>query len=405
LDNMPQVSVFLASYNHARYIGKTLDSVLAQTFRDIEIVVVDDGSTDGSHEILLDYQQRYPDTIRYFTHPGRANKGVSITSNVGIEKSRGEYLAWLGSDDIWLPEKLAKQVDYLAHHLEAGMVYSLAYVIDENDNQYPGVAGKALGRPALNQLILANDLPASSVMVRRSCLDDVGVFDEKLIYSDWDLWIRIAAKYEIGCTAEPLVMYRVHGRNMSVSGQPEIKLKRNLQVIEAAVAHVPGVNKSLIDQATAHAHFGAALDYFAAGQSDEAQQHITEVKRLLHTPLPLPPDELTEFVVAYAMHSLPVSHRDTEGRVHFLKRVFSNLAPDLESKAIAKLYITDAFRSHSQGDAPLTRQNIVRAMRLDASWLRNKGVLSIGADAFLGQNVAHQLRRLARPRNPQVRQR
>src|SRR5512136_490019 len=104
------VSVCITSYNHARYLPQTIDSVLAQTWQNLEIIIVDDGSADNSHELLLDYQQQHPDKIRYYWHAGHANRGISASCNLALEKAQGEYFAWLGSDDYWLPHKLARQL-------------------------------------------------------------------------------------------------------------------------------------------------------------------------------------------------------------------------------------------------------------------------------------------------------
>jgi len=109
----PRVSVCIPSYNYAAYLPEAIESILAQTYLDFEIIVVDDASKDNSQAVAEDYARRYPNKVRIFTHPGRVNKGVSATCNLAIEKSRGEYLAWLGSDDVWYPEKLARQVDEL----------------------------------------------------------------------------------------------------------------------------------------------------------------------------------------------------------------------------------------------------------------------------------------------------
>jgi glycosyltransferase involved in cell wall biosynthesis len=389
---MPQVSVFIASYNHARYIGQALDSVLAQTYRDFEIVVVDDGSTDGSHELLLDYQQRYPDQVRYSWHAGRANKGVTATSNVGIARSQGEYLAWLGSDDVWYPHKLEKQMAHFAAQPAAGMVCSYATVVDENDRPFPGVMGKDVSRDAFRQLVVGNVICPSTIVVTRACLNDVGVFNEKLVYSDWELFIRIAAKYPVGFIAEPLASYRMHGRNMSVHGQAATKLERNLAVIETVFQEVPEADPALKDQALAAIYFSTALDFYGAGQSETAKGYVALTRQHLNGSLPFEADELIETVVAYAMHSFRGSPAD---KVQFVRTVFAAVAPALERKAVAQLHINNSFTSHLRGDASGARQNILRALRNDPSWIRNPGVRSIGAQAVLGRRAVNTLKRIA----------
>ncbi|MCL5996862.1 MAG: glycosyltransferase [Chloroflexi bacterium] len=393
---MPTVSVFIATYNHARYLSQTLDSVLAQTYQDFEIVIINDGSTDNSHELLTEYQGRYPDKIRYSWHPNHVNKGVTYTSNAAIELCRGELLAWLGSDDIWMPEKLARQVAVMRDRPDIGMICTRARIIDQDGKPRPGIMGKQLPERALQQLVLGMDICASTTLIRRSCLDDVGLFDESLVYSDWELFIRIAAKYPIGCIAEPLAMYRIHGRNMSISSRPEIKLERNLAVLAVVFSSQPGLPPTLRDQAAARVYLSTALDYFATGQREMARHHMAQAAQLSNTSLVVEPEALIELVVAYAQYWLPVAQEDSEARIRFLHEVFSVIAPHLERAAVSKFHVIEAFDSHARHNRPGTRRHLLHAVALQPAVLRNSGVLSVGAQACLGSTASGWLRKLVR---------
>jgi glycosyltransferase involved in cell wall biosynthesis len=391
---MATVSVFIANFNYGRYIGKTLDSVLAQTYRDFEIVIVDDGSTDNSRDLLQDYQSRHPDKVRYSWHEGHINKGVTITSNVAIERSRGKYLAWTGSDDLWFPDKLEKQMLCFAANPDIGMVYSYANVIDEYDQPFPGLMGSDVSGNAFRKLLAGNVICASTVVIARDCLNKVGGFNESLVYSDWELFIRIAAKCRIGFVAEPLASYRVHGGNMSVHGQPLTKLARNLEVIDAVFdgGRIPDIDPALKNQALAAIYFWAALDFFVIGQAENARQYLTLSWELLNGAWPFRPDAIIEDVVALAMHSVRGSQED---KVRFVRTVFAGVAPELERRAAAHFYINNAFACNLRGDTRGARRSILKALQDDPRWLRNRGVRSIGVQALLGPLASKALKRVA----------
>ena len=126
----PKVSVIIPCYNRERYIAKTVESVLNQTYPHIELVVVDDGCTDNSRMIL----EQYKNSVRILEHPGRINKGQSAAINLGIRSSSSEYVAILDSDDLFAPEKIEKQVNFLEANLGIGLVYANGHAVDENGN-------------------------------------------------------------------------------------------------------------------------------------------------------------------------------------------------------------------------------------------------------------------------------
>ncbi len=206
----PLVSVVIPNFNYGRFLSRALESVFAQTYSELEVLVVDDGSTDESLDVLRRYEER----IRSIS---QRNQGVSRARNLGIRESRGELLAFLDSDDWWLEEKLAKEVDLLESG-GFGMVYTGLRFVSE-DGAVRGETTDGLSGRVLKELALLEKpgIPASgsSALIRRECFDVVGLFDPALSTSaDWDLWRRIACRYAIGMVREPLTSYRLHAAAM-----------------------------------------------------------------------------------------------------------------------------------------------------------------------------------------------
>lgn len=394
----PAVSVCITSYNHAQYLPETLDSVLSQDYDDFEIIVVDDGSTDNSPAILADYQRRYPAKVHCYWHPDRANKGISASFNLAARQSKGTYVAWLGSDDLWLPGKLSAQVRLMSGQPELGMVYSPAFILDGAGRQYPMLTiGGEYWEDTWHRLLVSNYICASTILIRRSCLDDVGLLDEKLVFSDWELWIRIAAKYQVGIVPQPLAMYRIHGQNISVSSDPQTRFNRRMAVIESVFPQLPQSEQKLQRLASGEAHFETGLDFFAAGKADEGRRHLMQALQALE---PSWKDrhhrDLVEKVVAYTVYTLRTHGWDLRRCEEFVREVFSILAPQRKRKAVARLRALEILLNHSTGAFSEVRRYFLTTIILDPTWLRNGGFLSAGLDAYLGSRLAHLLRRMVR---------
>jgi len=204
---MPEVSVVIPTYNYARYIREAIDSVLAQTYRDSEIIVIDDRSTDDTKGVV----SQYGPEIEYIR---QENQGLSAARNTGIRNSKGEYIAILDSDDIWLPSKLEKQIKLFEANSELGLVYSDGLVFGEklawDDLSFGGNMNFYRGR-IFDKLLMGNFIPCPSVVIRRGCFDKVGLFDINLgACEDWDMSLRISLHHEIDYVDELLVKHRKH---------------------------------------------------------------------------------------------------------------------------------------------------------------------------------------------------
>ena len=206
---MPAVSAIIPTYNCARYLPEAIDSVLAQTYRDFEIIVVDDGSTDNTQEVLAPYGDR----VRVIKQP---NQGRSAARNTGILAARGEYVAFLDADDLWLSRKLGKQMAFLEARPDVRWVYSDYAMFDEGGRQCESVfcARRVACLPETQAVLHA--LPGGivwtgTVLVEASCFKEVGAFDSSLpVSEDSDMWVRLACRFAAGCIRDTLALYRRH---------------------------------------------------------------------------------------------------------------------------------------------------------------------------------------------------
>jgi glycosyltransferase involved in cell wall biosynthesis len=203
-----RITALIPTYNSERYIRDTVDSVLAQTYPVHEVIVVDDGSTDRTQEVLASYGDR----IRYIR---QANAGPPVARNTGLAHATGDWIALLDSDDLWVPKKLESQMDYIERHPSCGLVYTDMKTFDDAGIIEESVKiTRNLKLPSGNifpEMFAETLFQTSAVLIRKSCIDAVGGFDTELrMGDDYELFLRISRHYELGYVDEPVVLYRQH---------------------------------------------------------------------------------------------------------------------------------------------------------------------------------------------------
>jgi teichuronic acid biosynthesis glycosyltransferase TuaG len=222
------VSIIMPAYNAEKYIAASIESVLAQTFSDWELIVVDDGSTDSTATVVQEFATSDPRVRYIFQENGRLGKA----RNTGISNSTGRLIAFLDSDDLWLPTKLEVQTRAMAEN-NADVVYSKSYVfcdenIDDETQTLPSSAGKFSGPDFFDSLIRYPQIPVLTVLFKRSALDRVGLFEEGKAYhgcEDYDLWLRLArAGLVFYGMPDVLARYRRHGTAMTAMRSNMFKL-------------------------------------------------------------------------------------------------------------------------------------------------------------------------------------
>ena len=227
----PKVSVIINVCNGENTIREAIESILQQSFRDFELIIVNDGSTDNTPAILNSYGE---DKIKVIN---QENRGVPKSLNRAIRISQGEYVAHMDADDVSLPERLEKQVVFLDSHPKVGLVGSMAIELNELIDQE-----RKISLPTTNQEIrraMAYYVPIihSSVMIRRSVFKDIGLYNEAYTYSeDTELWVRIASKYEVVNLQDTLIKKRIHKNQYFRNLDDEVRFKNEAYIgLKAAV--------------------------------------------------------------------------------------------------------------------------------------------------------------------------
>lgn len=210
---MPKVSVIIPTCNRARYLVDAIDSVLNQTYQDFDLIIVDDGSTDDTREAVKKYAGL---KVRYFY---KENSGISSTRNFGIKKAESEFIAFLDSDDMWYPDKLFLQVEYLNKNSHIYLCNTDVEFIN-GEKQTLGYSNRRQKHPVdgmiFKYVFKHHGVVMSSIVIRRKVFEKIGMFDENLpIGEDTDLFLRIARSFGIGLIAQPLMKRRIHNMNIS----------------------------------------------------------------------------------------------------------------------------------------------------------------------------------------------
>lgn len=207
-----RVSAIITAYNSEVFVAEAISSVLEQTCPVDEIVVIDDGSTDHTRDIVESFSQR---GVRYIY---QKNQGPGAARNCGIRATSGEFLAFLDADDVWLKDKIKIQLDFLSEHPEVALVSGFAWWwnVLKDDRFISGEVPKSIVSLRRDLLVYNKIGNPSRVMLRRSVLMDVGVFSENIRWGqDWDLWIRIITRYNAAILPKPVIVYRWHEKNLS----------------------------------------------------------------------------------------------------------------------------------------------------------------------------------------------
>jgi glycosyltransferase involved in cell wall biosynthesis len=263
------VSVVIPTYNYGRFVVDAVRSALAQTYRNFEIIVVNDGSTDDTEERL----EPFLDRIRYIRQD---NQGLSAARNTGIRAAAGQWIAFLDSDDQWHPRKLEFQMRYLDSHPDVALL--AAHVLTDLTGGWPEIAADS--NPSaesvrFEDILLRSQFGPSSVVVRRECFERSGLFDAALrSVEDRDMWIRIACHYPVAKLNASLWWYRVHNASMSRVADRMVRCER--QVLEKAFAQCPPLKRRRLIrlQSFSYFHRSSAYTYDAAGMRVQAAVRI-----------------------------------------------------------------------------------------------------------------------------------
>lgn len=226
----PKVSVFVITYNQKHFIHETIESILAQNYPNLEIVVGDDGSTDGAQEVLLEYKEKYPELFKLILSP--KNEGITANCNKILKECTGEYIAWLGGDDIWLPGKLLKQIGLMEKNPDAALCVSKVEVFDSKSNRIMFVSPPSdfnVGNMNIIDIAYYIGSNGSSYVFRSEAIPKYGFEPSIPMVSDWLFVIETLRNGSIVFINETLARYRRHGEN--TSNNPSLIFKEHIQTL------------------------------------------------------------------------------------------------------------------------------------------------------------------------------
>jgi len=263
------VSAIIPTYNRADYIAQAVSSCLAQTYPCYEIIVVDDGSTDNTPQVLGQFGTRIQ-VVR------QKNGGLAAARNAGIRAATGQYLGFLDDDDLWLPCKLERQVQALSQDHAVTVIYSdFAYVHEEGKNTVPRSLNRPQPRNMLEALLMGNWLAVDTFLIRRDCFGEIGFFNEELrAHEDWDFWLRLAARYRWSHVPEELTLVLWHDRSLSRNAR--LMDETTWKVLDKYFASASGARlpRSTRRRAYSAAHYRIAMHYIACAQYWRAARHM-----------------------------------------------------------------------------------------------------------------------------------
>jgi len=375
----PLVSVIIPTYNHARFIVPAVQSVLAQTYPHVEIIVVDDGSTDETAQVLASFAGR----MRLVQ---QANAGVSAARNHGFALAQGEYLTFLDADDLFLPEKLARDVALLEADAVVGVAYcSWLYVAEDGKQVLGELRPQKFGHLLEDLLLRRFHCVPGAATIRRTALERVGLFDVNCpAAADTDLWVRLAyAGYTFACIDEPLFLYR------SVSGSMSRQLAQQerdeFARLNAFFAR-PDLRTEVRDlksQAYAILTYEFATKYFHQGDVIKGRDYLQRATALCPA-LAEDADWLVAWLAAYALSPGVADARQ------FLDTVLDHLPPEattlarLRPRLYGHVHIAAAFQAYHNHQYQRVRPHILPAIRWYPRVLFNRGFLRIIYRAITG---------------------
>ncbi|MCS6881932.1 MAG: glycosyltransferase family A protein [Oscillochloridaceae bacterium] len=372
----PLVSVIIPTFNRADLLPQTIESCLAQTYRNLEVIVVDDGSTDATAEVVA----RYGPKVIYVKQD---RQGVGRARRRGVQQASGEYITFLDSDDLMLPTKIERQAQVLAEHPEVGLCHGWYYAIDEHGRKLD-LMTDIPETDVLTELICRCFIWSGAPLVRRASLEALGVCGaawERGIY-DWDLWLHIAlAGHRFFCIRAPLGAYRIHAS--ALSSNIQVVARRIFGILDRVYddPRTPAALHPVKERAYATWHTWFAFRSYAACAWEAAQRHLTLALASAESPIAHP-----------AALARQIAYHAVNGRsadpLKYLDDVFAHLPPQVEGvqayhrQVRAYVHQVLALRLYRFGNCIAASEHLAQAIKLDPDLITQP-------DRFMDQVIYH----------------
>jgi len=394
----PHVSIIIPNYNHARFIGDAIQSVLDQTYEDYEIIVVDDGSTDNSREIV----EKFGNKVHYIW---QENQGLPGARNTGLKAAVGEVVALLDADDQYEPDYLEELVSFLETNPEVDVVYCRARFMDENGKLLPQLTGAPVPPNRFyDQLLKAVFMTPNCVVAYRYCYEQVGLFDTSIPIGEGDMWFHFAERYNVVGVDKVLARYRVVNDSMS-SINPLPMLDSSLAVLqkryglESDITQRPSPQR----QAYGRCHITAAVEFL---QADRVEEAYLQLQRGIN----ISPELLVEYDIFFELGcgnqtrgyrgyfpTLDVQHNATI-LFNLLERLFSDSETTkaikaYESRAYANAYLAIGMLSYGTGALKDARNLLLQAIATHPPYGFNRSIVGTLLKSLLSPQLLSKLRK------------
>jgi glycosyltransferase involved in cell wall biosynthesis len=394
----PLVSIIIPNYNHGRYIADAIASILAQAYRRFEIIVVDDGSTDNSREIVA----QYGDAVTYIW---QENQGLSAARNTGIKAANGDYIALLDADDMYEPDFLSTLVFSMLANPDADGIYCGYQFVDDINRPLPGGEARSIPSDRLYQhLLYGNFLVPESILIHRGCYETAGPFDESLrACEDWDMWLRITRQFNIIGTNRILTRHRILPGSMSAD--PIRMINNRIAVLDKHFSSETTENNSLFttqQRVYASAYLTSTVEYLQFGDTEKAYNSFKNMVQA----------DSSMLVLQNTFYELGCGNQPKGERGHLatldlsynaqvLDEMLNNLFNDgnfaylypHKGDIFANAYFTLGLIAYNKADMAACRDYLMRALRYNPKLHRIRKTLPLFVKALLGKNAIGKLRR------------
>ncbi|MFN8496851.1 MAG: glycosyltransferase family 2 protein [Anaerolineae bacterium] len=373
----PRVTIVTPSYNQADFIEETIRSVLLQGYPNLEYIIIDGGSTDGSADII----RKYEPWLAYWV--SERDHGQSEAINKGFRRATGEIVAWLNSDDTFAPDTLAQAASAFARSNDPVLVYGNCNIIDEQSEVVRQWRAKHCTLESL--LLDGNQIPQQSAFIRREALNQVGPINEGLHYvMDFELWLRLGVVGPLAYSPELTANFRWHNVSKSISQSPRF-WHEQLKVLDEWAALRERIPATALAEIYRRTYLHGALEYLYVGKPTDALDFMEH--SLTDGVWPYgSAAEMAQAMIENAGLS-GLSLRDDPQVLSECLSVVSRLSNPYQARRLQDaLHSYEAMRhvflAFDRGDMATVRQHVLTGIRYSPSWLRNRGVLSILFQAY-----------------------
>lgn len=396
-ETLPLVSIIIPNYNHAQYIEDAIHSVLRQTYRNVEIIVVDDGSRDNSREVIA----AFGDTVRAIF---QQNQGLSAARNTGLTASRGKFIGVLDADDMYEPDFVETLVTALQGQPEADGIYCGYRFVDHLNQPLPQIEAREIAPEKLYwALVDGNFLVPESMFVRKHCYDAVGFFDTSLrALEDLDMWLRITSRFKVIHTTKILTRHRILPGSMSTD--PTRQFENRLQVVKKNFGAEPApTGKWNEDQrrAFSRAYLVSAVEYLQAKNEIRAFECLRSMA--IARPALL---ARVETFYELACGDQPKGYRgefasinleqNTRVTLRLLEKLFADhelRLTEFKRPAYANAEYAFGLLAYGQGNTRAARRHFLGALSFQPSLILNRSFVGSLLRSFLGATLIQPLRR------------